>query len=39
VHELIASKRAQIDVVSATAIRNPYFRSEVMRTREPLYAA
>jgi uncharacterized protein len=28
-----------VDVVSATAIRNPYFRDEVMRTREPLYAA
>jgi predicted nucleotidyltransferase len=28
-----------VDVVSARAIRNPYFRDEVMRTREPLYAA
>lgn len=28
-----------VDVVSATSIRNPYFRAEVMRTREPLYAA
>jgi predicted nucleotidyltransferase len=28
-----------VDLVSATGIRNPYFRDEVMRTREPLYAA
>ena len=28
-----------VDVVSVTSIRNPYFRDEVMRTREPLYAA
>jgi predicted nucleotidyltransferase len=28
-----------VDVVSATSIRNPYFRAEVMRTRELLYAA
>jgi predicted nucleotidyltransferase len=28
-----------VDVVSATSIRNPYFRDEVMRTRELLYAA
>lgn len=28
-----------VDVVSATSIRNPYFRDEVMRTRETLYAA
>ncbi len=28
-----------VDVVSATAIRNPYFRDGVMRSREPLYAA
>ena len=28
-----------VDVVSVTSIRNPYFRAEVMRTREPLYAA
>lgn len=28
-----------VDVVSATSIRNPYFRDRVMRTREPLYAA
>jgi predicted nucleotidyltransferase len=28
-----------VDVVSATSIRNPYFRDQVMRTREPLYAA
>jgi len=26
-----------VDVVSATSIRNPYFRERVMRTREPLY--
>jgi predicted nucleotidyltransferase len=29
----------RVDLVSATGIRNPYFRGEVMRTREPLYAA
>jgi predicted nucleotidyltransferase len=28
-----------VDVVSATGIRNPYFREQVMRTRELLYAA
>ncbi|HWE90950.1 MAG TPA: nucleotidyltransferase domain-containing protein [Pseudonocardiaceae bacterium] len=28
-----------VDVVSVTAIRNPYFRQEVMETRELLYAA
>lgn len=28
-----------VDVVSMTSIRNPYFRAEVMRTRELLYAA
>ena len=28
-----------VDVVSATSIRNPYFRERVMRTRELLYAA
>ncbi len=28
-----------VDVVSVTSIRNPYFRDQVMRTREPLYAA
>ncbi len=28
-----------VDIVSATSIRNPYFRDQVMRTREPLYAA
>ena len=28
-----------VDVVSARGIRNPYFRDEVMRTRELLYAA
>lgn len=28
-----------VDVVSATSIRNPYFRDQVMRTREKLYAA
>lgn len=28
-----------VDVVSATSIRNPYFRDRVMRTRETLYAA
>lgn len=28
-----------VDVVSATNIRNPYFRDQVMRTRETLYAA
>jgi uncharacterized protein len=28
-----------VDVVSATSIRNPYFRAEVLRTRESLYAA
>ena len=28
-----------VDVVSAASIRNPYFRDQVMRTREPLYAA
>ncbi len=29
----------QGDVVSVTSIRNPYFRDEVMRTRELVYAA
>ncbi len=28
-----------VDVVSTTSIRNPYFRDQVMRTRETLYAA
>ena len=28
-----------VDVVSVTSICNPYFRDEVMRTRELLYAA
>jgi hypothetical protein len=28
-----------VDVVSASSIRNPYFRERVMQTREPLYAA
>lgn len=28
-----------VDVVSATSIRNPYFRDQVIRTRETLYAA
>jgi uncharacterized protein len=28
-----------VDVVSVTSIRNPYFRDEVMRTKEQLYAA
>ena len=28
-----------VDVVSVTSIRNPYFRDQVMRTRELLYAA
>lgn len=28
-----------VDVVSATSIRNPYFREQIMRTRELLYAA
>ncbi|MGQ0773917.1 MAG: nucleotidyltransferase family protein [Pseudonocardiales bacterium] len=28
-----------VDVVSATSIRNPYFKNQVMRTRETLYAA
>ncbi len=28
-----------VDVVSVTGIRNPYFRDEVIRTRELLYAA
>jgi predicted nucleotidyltransferase len=28
-----------VDVVSVTSIRNPYFRDQVMRTRQPLYAA
>jgi predicted nucleotidyltransferase len=28
-----------VDVVSATSIRNPYFREQVMRTRQLLYAA
>ena len=28
-----------VDVVSVTAIRNPYFLDELMRTRENLYAA
>jgi predicted nucleotidyltransferase len=29
----------RVDVVSASSIRNPYFRDRVMNTREPLYAA
>ncbi|WP_131746640.1 nucleotidyltransferase domain-containing protein [Frankia sp. Cppng1_Ct_nod] len=28
-----------VDVVSITSIRNPYFRDQVMRTRQLLYAA
>ncbi len=28
-----------VDLVSVTSIRNPYFRDQVMRTRQPLYAA
>jgi predicted nucleotidyltransferase len=28
-----------VDVVSATSIRNPYLRDQVMHTRESLYAA
>ena len=28
-----------VDVISVTSIRNPYFREQVMRTRETLYAA
>jgi predicted nucleotidyltransferase len=28
-----------VDVVSVTSIRNPYFHDQVMRTRQPLYAA
>ena len=28
-----------VDMVSAEAIRNPYFRAELERTRVPLYAA
>jgi uncharacterized protein len=28
-----------VDVISATSIRNPYFRDRVMHTRETLYAA
>ena len=28
-----------VDVVSARAIRNPYFSAQVQATREPLYAA
>jgi predicted nucleotidyltransferase len=28
-----------VDLVSATSIRNPYFRDQVMRTRRLLYAA
>ena len=28
-----------VDVVSAASIRNPYFRDQVIRTRERLYAA
>ena len=28
-----------VDVVTITAIRNPYFRAQVMRSRETLYAA
>jgi predicted nucleotidyltransferase len=28
-----------VDVVVASSVRNPYFRAEVMRTRELLYAA
>lgn len=27
-----------VDMVTLTSIRNPYFREQVMRTREPLYA-
>ncbi len=28
-----------VDMVSADAVRNPYFRAELERTRRPLYAA
>jgi predicted nucleotidyltransferase len=28
-----------VDVVGVTAIRNPYFRDQVLRTRQLLYAA
>jgi predicted nucleotidyltransferase len=28
-----------VDVVSATSLRNPYFRDQVLRTKERLYAA
>lgn len=28
-----------VDLVSITSVRNPYFRDQVMRTRELLYAA
>ena len=28
-----------VDIVSVTSIRNPYFRDQVMNTRQPLYAA
>jgi uncharacterized protein len=28
-----------VDVVSASNLRNPYFRERVIQTREPLYAA
>ena len=28
-----------VDIVVASAVRNPYFRDEIMRTREQLYAA
>ncbi len=28
-----------VDVVSASNLRNPYFRERVMQSREPLYAA
>lgn len=35
--ELILGR--QVDVVSARAVRNPYFRQQVMASREYLYAA
>ena len=28
-----------VDVVTASSVRNPYFRERVMQTKEPLYAA
>jgi predicted nucleotidyltransferase len=31
--------RRPVDLVTVTSIRNPFFRAEVMRTRETLYAA